>query len=95
MFLLLVGLGDDGQLAAADRIDADVAPCDLLFVVLLGQDGADQARDRGPVGEDAYNVGAAAQFAVEPLLWVVAPDLAPHVLGERGVGEHVGCGVGQ
>ena len=37
-----------------------------LFVVLFGQDGADEADDRCPVGEDADDVGAASDFAVQP-----------------------------
>jgi len=33
--------------------------------VLLGQDGADEADQSGAVGEDADDVGAAADLAVE------------------------------
>jgi hypothetical protein len=36
--------------------------------VLLGEDGADEADDRGTVGEDADDVGAAADLPVEPLV---------------------------
>jgi hypothetical protein len=36
--------------------------------VLLGQDRADQADDRGAIGEDPDDVGAAADLAVEPLV---------------------------
>ena len=48
---------------------------------------------RGAVGEDPDDVGAAADLAVEPLVGVVGPDLAPDLLGERGEGEDVGAGV--
>jgi hypothetical protein len=47
------------------------------FVGLFGQDGADRADDRGPVGEDTDHVGAAADFLVQPFLRVVGPDLTP------------------
>jgi hypothetical protein len=41
--------------------------------VLLGEQGADEADDRGSVGEDADDVGAAADLAVEPLERVGIP----------------------
>jgi len=37
------------------------------FVGLLGQDRTDEADDRGSVGEDPDDVGAAADLLVEPL----------------------------
>ena len=69
----------------------------LPFLVLLEQDGADQAGDGLPVGEDLDNVGAALDLAVETLDGVVGPDLGPVLPGEGcergqvrlGVGEHV------
>ena len=77
-------LGEFGE-----RLGAQVASCDLPLVVLLGQDGADQADDGVVVGEDADHVGAALDLAVEAFERVVGPDLAP-VLGREGeVGEHV------
>jgi hypothetical protein len=60
--------------------------------VLFGQDGADEADDRGAVGEDADDVGAAADLAVEAFVGVVGPDLAPDGLGERGEREQVRAG---
>ena len=60
--------------------------------MLLGEDRADEADDRVAVGEDPDDVGAAADLAVEPLVGVVGPDLAPDLLGERGAGEDVGEG---
>ena len=50
------------------------------FIVLLEQDRADQAGDGVLVGEDANDVGAALDFAIEALqrvggvdLWSVVP----------------------
>jgi hypothetical protein len=52
--------------------------------VLFGQDGADEADQGTPIGEDPDDVGAAANLLVEPFLGVVGPDLAPDLFGERG-----------
>src|SRR6516165_5425801 len=54
------GLGED--------LHADVAAGFGPFVVLPHEHGAGEADDRGPVGEDAGHVGAAAQFPVQPFL---------------------------
>ncbi len=43
--------GDDVDAAAGQDVEAEVAPTFGPFVGLLGQHGADQAHDRGPVGE--------------------------------------------
>jgi hypothetical protein len=40
-------------------------------------------------GEDADDVGAAADLLVESFLGVVGPDLAPHLLGERGERQQI------
>ena len=48
---------------------------------------------RAAVGEDPDDVGAAADLAVESLVGVVRPDLAPDLLGERGERQDVGAGV--
>jgi hypothetical protein len=40
-------------------------------VVLFGQDGGHQPDRGGAVGKDPHDVGAAADLAVEALLWVV------------------------
>jgi hypothetical protein len=63
-----------------DRLNAHVAAADGPLVVLLGEQRADQADDRGPVGEDADDVGAAADLAVQPLERVVRPQLPPVLL---------------
>lgn len=41
-----------------EQVQSEVAAHLDPFVVLLGQDGADEADDRGPVGEDPHDVGA-------------------------------------
>ncbi len=46
----------------------------------------------GSVGEDPDDVGAAADLAVEALAGVVAPDLAPDLLGESAERQDVGAG---
>ena len=56
-----------------DRLDAHVAAADGPLVVLLGEQCTDKADDRGPVGEDADDVGAATDLAVQPLERVVIP----------------------
>ena len=57
--------------------------------MLFGQHGADEADQGVAVGEDADDVGAAADLLVEPFLGVVRPDLAPDLLGERGERQQV------
>ena len=88
---LLCGDGVDG-LGPGEDVESEVAAAFGPFVVLLGQNGADETDDAGPVGEDADDVGAAADLAVKSLGRVVRPDLAPDLLRERGEGEHVGAG---
>ena len=53
------------QPALGEDVEAEVAALLGPFVVLFGQDGADEADERGPVGEDADDVGAAADLSVE------------------------------
>lgn len=78
----LGGGGHGVDAAAGEDLQAEVAAPFGSFVGLLCQHRADQAHDRGPVGEDAHGVGAASDLAVEALCGVVRPDLGPHVLGE-------------
>ena len=59
---------------------------------MFGEDGADEAEDGVAVGEDADDVGAAADLPVEAFVGVVGPDLAPDLLGEAGEREDVGAG---
>lgn len=60
--MLVVG-GEGGQdgTGVVGGIEAEVAALPGPLVVLLGQDGPDQADDRVTVGEDAPDVGAAAR----------------------------------
>ena len=55
----------------------DVSTANGPFVVLLSQDGANQAAHGRPVREDAHHIGASPDLLVETLLWVVGPDLLP------------------
>jgi hypothetical protein len=81
-----------GEPGAVEDVEAEVASAFGPFVVLFGQDGADEADQGVAVGEDADDVGAAADLAVEAFVGVVGPDLTPDLLGERGECEHVGAG---
>ena len=67
-----------------DDVEAEVAAAFGPFVVLFGQDRADEADEGVAVGEDPDDVGAAADLLVQPLLGVVGPDLPPDLLRERG-----------
>src|SRR4051812_40528339 len=52
-----VGVGGDGsQPAAGEEVEAEVAAAFGPFVVLFGQDGADEAGQGGAVGEDPDDV---------------------------------------
>jgi len=51
---------------------------------LFCQDSADEADQCFAVGENADDVGAAANLAVEPLVGVVAPDLPLEHFGKGG-----------
>ena len=84
---------DEAEAATAEDVEAEVAAAFGPLVVLLGEDGADETDDRVAVGEDPDNVGAPSDLAVEPLGWVVGPDLAPDLLGEHGEREDVGARV--
>jgi hypothetical protein len=63
--------------------------------VLLREDCAGEANDRGPVRKDADDIGTSADFLVEPLERIVGPDLAPVRLREGAEGEDVGGRVRQ
>ena len=83
---LLEGLVDEGH-----GFFGEVAAFgDGPLVVLVQQDGADEADHGGVVGEDADDVGAALDLFVDPLERVRRGDLAPVRPRERGVSEHVG-----
>ena len=64
----LVGAGECGA-GAGEDVEAEVAADFDPFVVLFGEHGADEADEGGAVGEDADDVGAAADLFVEPFLY--------------------------
>ncbi|ODO45048.1 hypothetical protein A5M97_12980 [Streptococcus pneumoniae] len=92
--MLLGGVFGAGQCCSGsgEDLEAQVAPSFDPFVVLFGEDGSDEADDRGAVGEDAHDVGSASYLSVEAFLGVVGPDLAPDLLGEGGERQQVGAG---
>jgi hypothetical protein len=63
----LVGC-DDGDAGAGEDVEAEVAAAFGPFVVLFGQDCADEADQGVAVGEDADDVGASADLSVEPFV---------------------------
>ena len=65
--LLVDGVVDG--LGTGEDVESEVAAAFGPFVVLLGQDGADEPDDRAAVGEDPDDVGAAADLAVEALVY--------------------------
>src|SRR5215217_6431562 len=85
-------VGDLGESALGESVEAEVAALLGPFIVLLGKDRADQPDQGGAVGEDALHIGAAADLPVQPLLGVVGPDLPPGRFGEGGERQDVGPG---
>ena len=61
----------------------------LPLIVLLHEDGADEANDAGFVGEDADDVGAALNLFVEALERIGAVQLGPVLSREGQVGEDI------
>jgi hypothetical protein len=90
----MVVFGDEDGAGAGQNVEGEVAASFGPFAVLLGQDGADEADEGVAVGEDPDDVGAPADFAVQPLLGIAGPDLAPDLLGKAGEDEHVGTTTG-
>ena len=62
---------------------------------MLDQEHAGEADQRGVVGEDADDVGAPADLAVDALERVGASQLGLVLGRERVEGEQVGLGVGE
>jgi hypothetical protein len=79
----LGGVGDGPEAAAGQDVEAEVAAAFGPFVVLFGEDGADQSDEGVAVGEDADDVGAPADLAVEPLAGVEARRSAARPLWGR------------
>ncbi len=59
--------GGDG-LCTGEDVQSEVAAAFGPIVMLFGQDRSDEADDRAAVGEDADDVGAPADLAVESLV---------------------------
>jgi hypothetical protein len=59
---------DDGQTGFGEDLEAHVPALLGPLVGLLGQYGADEADDGGPVGEDPDDVGAATDLFVQSFL---------------------------
>ena len=68
---------------------AEVAVADEPFVVLFDHDAGGEPDQRAIVGEDADDVGAAADLAVDPFERVGRAQLRPVVGGEGVEGEQV------
>jgi hypothetical protein len=64
-----------------------------MTVVGLDREHRDEPDQAGVVGEDADDIGAPADLAVEALERVRAAQLAPVISRERVEGEDVGLGV--
>lgn len=76
--------GGEGEAAASQDVDAEVAMFFVPFLGLLGQDRAEEADYGLTEVEDDVSIGAAAYFAVLSFGGVVEPDVDPHILGEAG-----------
>ena len=70
-----------------------VSSADGPLVVLLEQDGADEAGDGCLVGEDADDVRAALDLLVEAFQGVGRVDLGAVILGKAHEGQHVSLGL--
>ena len=64
-------------------------PLDGPFVVLFKQQCADEADDGAIVGEDADDLGAPLDLAIESLDGIGAVKLGPVLPGKGHIGEHV------
>ena len=62
----------------------------LPVVILLEQDGADQANDTVLVREDSDDIGAAFHFLVQAFKRIRAVKLGAVLSGKGHVGQHVG-----
>ncbi len=88
-----VGVLEGSESSLGEAVEAHVAPCDGPLIVLLGEERADEADDGVAGGEDADDLGAAADLLVQPFLGVVGPDLAPMGFGEPDEGQDLTGGL--
>ena len=91
--LLKIGLWKSFVEGQHDR--CDVSTANGPFVVLLSQDGANEAAHGRPVREDAHDIGASPDLLVEALQGVVGPDLLPVGDREAGEGQDIGSSLVQ
>ena len=77
-----------------DGFQAHVAgSLDRPLIVLFKQQCADEADDGGFIGEDADNLAAALDLAIEPFEWVGAVYLGAMPCWGAHVNQHIGFGV--
>ncbi len=76
-----------------ERLGGEVAAADEPLIVLFDQERAREPDRGGVVGEDADDVAAAADLAVDPLERVRAPQLRPVRRREGVEGEQVLLGL--
>ena len=74
-------IDDSGEVAAV---------AGFPLVVLLDQDRASKPQERGGVGKDSDDVGAAFDLFIDPFQQVRGTDLSPVSLRKNGEGEEVG-----
>jgi hypothetical protein len=60
--------GDEGDAGPGEDVEAEVAAALGPFVVLFGEDGADAPDQGGAVREDADDVGATPDLAIQAFL---------------------------
>ena len=63
------------------------------LIVLFEQQGTDESNNGRFVGEDADNVAASLDLAVEAFEWIGAVDLGTMLGGEAHIGKDIGFGV--
>ena len=77
-----------------DGFQAHVAgSLDRPLIVLFKQQCADEADDGGFIGEDADNLAAALDLAIEPFGWVGAVYFGAMLRREAHVSQYVSCSV--
>src|SRR5437763_111163 len=72
-----------------ERVVAEVATADEPFVVLLDHDAGGKPDQGAVVGEDANDIGATTDLAVDSLEWIRRAQLTPVVDRDNVEGEQV------
>ena len=80
------------EAAPREDVKTEVTASLSPFVGLFCKDRPDEPDDRVAVWEDPNNISATANLAVQALVWVIRPDLLPHIFRERGEREDVSPG---